>query len=267
MHEVHDEAEYCVLSVALLSGSVHDVECNRFGSVAELRCLLERKLHLSPLQGTRLFDDQGQPAWDHLSIEELRGRDNAAAALTAVVVKRPCFAAEAPEDFSCLSVEGFGNMCNRYMEISACGQFATNHKQEDSRAELLPVFGRQDLPVTLRVMMPDSDGYAHFLYVRSGDNVLALEANKRGLYSIYISQDIVELQSSAGPITKTFPSSINLDDNPLRCGVYLYRASVVELRTELNRSPSKSLQDRVDPNDSKGAVEDEAVEAVEAVEC
>jgi hypothetical protein len=27
-----------------------DVECNRFGSVAELRCLLERKLHLSPLQ-------------------------------------------------------------------------------------------------------------------------------------------------------------------------------------------------------------------------
>lgn len=68
-------------------------------------------------------------------------------------------------------------------------------------------------------------------------------------------------------VPRSFPSSINLDDNPLRCGVYLYRASVVELRTELNRSPSKKLQDRVDPNDSKGAVEDEAVEAVEAFKC
>ena len=62
---------------------------------------------------TQCFD-QGAALW-----KELRGRDNAAAALTAVVVKRPCFAAEAPEDFSCLSVEGFGNMSPRHERVES----------------------------------------------------------------------------------------------------------------------------------------------------
>lgn len=37
--------------------------------------------------------------------------------------------------------------------------------QEDSRAELLFPFRREDLPVSFSVRMPDSGGYAHFLYV------------------------------------------------------------------------------------------------------
>lgn len=41
------------------------------------------------------------------SPEELRSRSDI---LTAVVVKVPCFAAEPPEDFCKLSIEGFGNM-------------------------------------------------------------------------------------------------------------------------------------------------------------
>ena len=36
--------------------------------------------------------------------------------------------------------------------------------QEDSRAELLFPFRREDLPVSFSVRMPDSGGYAHFLY-------------------------------------------------------------------------------------------------------
>lgn len=230
------QEDFSTVSVARLSGELEEVRYKKSETVAELRRRVEEQLDLAASQACRLINSNGEPLWDHVRLEELPSFTS----LGAIVVKRHCFAMEAPMDFTQICVNGFGNMTDKYMQVSDCGQIASNPNQEDSRAELLFPFRREDLPVSFSVRMPDSGGYAHFLYVRSGKDVVAVEANKAELFSVDISQDRFSVSSSGGPVTKTLLPEMDLDAMPLRFGVYLYRQGTAELRTDFYPWPGAS---------------------------
>ncbi|CAJ1333592.1 unnamed protein product [Effrenium voratum] len=211
------EAHNRSFTVVLMSGRQQEVSCSNLADVASLEERLAREFGLKTSQACRLLDAEGNPLSSSTRIKEIWCDQ-----LMAIVFTSFRFNRTRPENFTTLSVSNFGNMSDKYMTVSEDGRVACNEKQEDGRVEFTSCISPDQLPVKLRILMPDSSGYSHYFYVYAGSHNAAVEANQEGEYSVTVSKDSLAAQRGSGAEPTSSPLPPEMQDLPLHLGIYLY---------------------------------------------